>query len=103
MAAKNKVDDNWNWPIYIINRIKTWFQTAKITITDCFRILDHDFDGQISKQDLQNFIINVLKEQEKEITESKLNRVHKLLDFFKRGQVQMIDIEQLLLTPKIDS
>ena len=54
-------------------------------MNDAFRVLDKDFDGTVSKPDLENFILAVLKEEEKEITPSRINRVHKMLDFFKRG------------------
>ena len=55
--------------------------------------MDGDFDGLVSKSDIHQFVVAILKEEDKDINESKLNRVHKLLDFFKRGRVQLIDIE----------
>jgi Ca2+-binding EF-hand superfamily protein len=47
-------------------------------------VLDRDFDGIVSKQDLMGFMKEVLK-CDKDITQSRINRLFKLLDFFKRG------------------
>lgn len=62
---------------------------------DAFRVLDRDFDGIISKHDLMGFVKEVLK-CDKDITQSRINRLFKLLDFFKRGQLQLIDVRRLL-------
>lgn len=58
--------------------------------------MDSDFDGLISKRDLEKFVLEVVKVQDKEVTQSRLSRLFKLLDQFKRGQLQLIDVERLL-------
>ena len=48
-------------------------------------MIDADFDGFVSLDDLRKFLINVL--EIKDIIETKLERLHKLLDYSKTGKV----------------
>jgi Ca2+-binding EF-hand superfamily protein len=48
-------------------------------------VIDADFDGWISIQDLRRFLIDILKMEEKEIQEYKLERLHKIMDSSKTG------------------
>lgn len=54
----------------------------KIGYTDeeAFRIVDSDFDGFISLDDLKRFLIKVFKIHEETIELTKLERLFKLLD-----------------------
>ena len=91
-----KPDDNWDWPNHALARIKKWASTERLSAEDAFRVLDRDFDGSINRKDLEGFLREVLKCTDKEITVSRLNRLFKLLDLFKRGQLQLIDVIRLL-------
>lgn len=61
---------------------------------DAFRIVDVDFDGNISKEDLKSFLLDVLK-LENEVTDPRLDRLFKLLDQYKRGYVQSDDFKRM--------
>lgn len=52
--------------------MKEWFWKEGITVEEAFRVIDHDFDGYIKKNDIEHFIINVLQTPEKEISNSKI-------------------------------
>jgi len=79
----------------MLERIRKWARNERLSADDAFRVLDRDFDGIISKNDLDGFVREVLK-CDKEVTASRINRLFKLIDCFKRGQLQLIDIRRLL-------
>lgn len=87
--------DNWDWEDMLIRRIKSWIQTEGLTIENAFRAFDKDFDGVISKYDLKNSLVTLLKVEEREIPPSRLDRLYKLLDTYKRGGVQLADFKLL--------
>ncbi len=59
--------------------------------------MDQDFDGQINKNDLQNFLLNGLKITPDELTATNLDRLYKLLDFSKKGFIFKSDLSRVLL------
>ncbi len=63
---------------------------------DTFRILDADFDGAVGKTDLLRFINEILEFPIEEVTQSRVSRLFKLLDVYKRGRIQLSDITALL-------
>lgn len=62
---------------------------------DAFRIVDIDFDGNISKEDLRTFLLDVLKLENNEVNDPRIDRLFKLLDQFKRGYVQSDDFKRV--------
>jgi len=42
-------------------RIRNWWKREGISVEDAFRIVDRDFDGEISKEDIRMFLFDVLK------------------------------------------
>ena len=54
--------------------------------------MDQDFDGEVNKTDLTNFLLNELKYYKNELTENKIERLYKLLDTYKRGSIQLSDL-----------
>lgn len=73
---------------------KYYYQIVNLNWEDAFRMVDLDFDGNISKQDLKEFLIKVLK-IENQITEPQLDRLFKLLDHYKRDCVQADDFKRI--------
>lgn len=73
-------EDDWDWELEILFKIRNWRQRQNLTIEDAFRTFDKDFDGEISKGDIKTFILDILKIEEKEVSEAKLNRLFKLMD-----------------------
>jgi len=63
---------------------------------DAFRIIDIDFDGKISKKDLTSFLKDVLKIPSTEITTSRIGRLFKLMDIFKRNSIQLSEFKKLI-------
>ena len=57
-----------------------------ISKEDAFRMVDIDFDGNISKEDIRQFLSRSLK-MEYEQTDPRLDRLFKLLDQYKRGYI----------------
>ena len=53
------------------------FYLLEISIEDGFKIMDSDFDSYIGKQDLKNFLLNVLKMSDDEITSPRIDRLFK--------------------------
>lgn len=38
-------EDDWDWELEILFKIRNWCQRENITIEDAFRTFDKDFDG----------------------------------------------------------
>jgi len=66
-------------------QIKKWVIKEKITIEEAFKCFDHDFDGFVKKDDLRWGIISILRIKEEEILPTKLDRLFRLMDFYKTG------------------
>jgi len=62
---------------------------------DAFRMVDIDFDGNISKQDLRHFLHNTLKINTEELHAVQIDRLFKLLDHFKRGSINLEDFSRI--------
>lgn len=54
-------------------------------------MFDKDFDGKVSKSDLKTALLNNIQVPSYQITETKLDRLFKLLDTFKAGHVSLPD------------
>ncbi|KAM3134464.1 hypothetical protein pb186bvf_013430 [Paramecium bursaria] len=92
----NLTEDDWDWEMEILFKIRNWCQRENITVEDAFRTFDKDFDGQINKIDLRTFIKDILKVEEKEITEAKINRLFKIMDQYKRGRITLMDFRRFV-------
>jgi len=54
-------------------------------VHEAFKCFDKDFDGFISKQDLKESLTDILEINPNQIQSSKLDRLFRLMDFFKSG------------------
>jgi len=88
---KNDFSDSFDWENSVIEKIKAWILKEKITIEEAFKCFDRDFDGFINKEDLKWAIVSILKVKEEEILPTKLDRLFRLMDFYKTGQIQPSD------------
>ena len=93
---KGDVNDNFDWENGIIDKIKMWIFKDRITVEEAFKCFDRDFDGYIKKDDLKWGIINILKVKEEEIMPTRLDRLFRLLDFYKTGSIQLSDFQRLM-------
>ena len=58
---------------------------------EAFKCFDKDFDGFISKKDLRDSLSDILEIDPKTIQDAKMDRLFRLMDFFKTGFVQVSD------------
>ena len=61
---------------------------------DAFRVMDSDFYGFMSKDDLSRFLKEGITLSGEGITSQREDRLFKLLDVFKRGTIQFNDIKR---------
>lgn len=54
---------------------------------EAFKCFDRDFDGMVSKEDLRWGIINILEIKFEEIFPTKLDRLFRLMDFYKTNAI----------------
>jgi Ca2+-binding EF-hand superfamily protein len=87
--------DSWSWENETIERIRVWILSQSLSVENAFRAFDSDFDGVISKDDLKSGLKTVLKLQEKDCRSSKVDRLYKLMDTFKRNSIQLSDFKLL--------
>ena len=77
-------------------RIKTWCRASKINSLEAFRSFDQDFDGLISKDDMAKSLQKYLLMKPEEIVDTRLDRLFRLLSFYKTEMIQPSDFERLL-------
>lgn len=85
--TKGPFKDNFDWENGVIEQIKQWINKERITIDEAFKSFDKDFDGFINKADLKWGLINILSIKEEEILATKLDRLFRLVDFYKTGNI----------------
>jgi Ca2+-binding EF-hand superfamily protein len=86
-TKKQGCEDNFDWENGIIEKIKEWINREKITVEEGFKCFDKDFDGYISKDDLKWGIISILEVKEEQILPTKLDRLMRLMDFYKTNKI----------------
>ena len=59
-------------------------------------MIDMDFDGFISQADLRKFLNEILKIPADDLTSTRLDRLIKLMDHYKRGVIQVNDFKRVL-------
>jgi len=67
----------------MVQKIKEWIRRKDLTVEDAFKCFDADFDGYVSKADLKHALVSLLEIDEGEIFQTKLDRLYRLMDFFK--------------------
>jgi len=82
---KSAIEDNFDWEQETIEKIKKWIQVQQLTVQEAFKCFDKDFDGFISKQDLKESLTDILEINPNQIQPTKLDRLFRLMDFFKSG------------------
>ncbi|CAG9333497.1 unnamed protein product [Blepharisma stoltei] len=87
--------DSWGWENETLTKIRQWIYKENLTVEEAFRAFDKDFDGVINKKDLEKALVDVLKLEERECYSSKVDRLYKLLDTYKRNSIQLSDFKLL--------
>lgn len=93
---KGDFSDNFDWENGIIEKIRMWILTERITVDEAFKCFDRDFDGYVKKDDLKWGLINIMKIKDEDIFETKIDRLFRLMDFYKTGQIQPSDFQRLM-------
>lgn len=88
--------DNFDWQEATIKQIKQWVYAAKISPTEAFRAFDKDFDGLISKKDMKASLKEFIAIKPEDITDMKLDRLFKLMSFFKTEMIQQSDFVRII-------
>jgi len=65
-------------------------------VEEAFKSFDRDFDGSINKEDLRWSLQNILSIKSENILPTKLDRLFKLMDFYKTNSIQVSDFQRLL-------
>jgi hypothetical protein len=91
------IEDSFDWETGIINQIKQWVKKQGLTVEEAFKCFDKDFDGFISKGDLKDSLIEIIEVDPSTIHATKLDRLFRLMDFFKTGMVQVSDFQRLMV------
>ena len=94
---KEGIEDSFDWETGIINQIKQWVKKQGLTVEEAFKCFDKDFDGFISKSDLKDSLIEIIEVDPSTIHTTKLDRLFRLMDFFKTGMVQVSDFQRLMV------
>jgi Ca2+-binding EF-hand superfamily protein len=95
-ASKGGVEDNFNWEQGIIQKIQKWIKDERITAEEAFKCMDKDFDGIINKEDLKQSLLSIFNVKADKIIPTKLDRLFRLMDFYKVGGVQLQDIQRMV-------
>ena len=82
---RNNIKDSFDWEDSVIEKIKEWITKEKITVEEAFKCFDRDFDGLINKNDLRFSLVSILKLKDEDILPTKLDRLFRLIDFYKTG------------------
>jgi len=89
------IADSFNWEQQQLKSILGWIQEKNFSLSQAFKVIDHDFDRSISVEDLRKFLVEKLKVDLSEIQNFKLERLHKIMDTSKTGKIFLSDFEQL--------
>jgi Ca2+-binding EF-hand superfamily protein len=93
---EEKGEDNFGWQVDVIKSIQKWFFSNNISSEDAFRIVDTDFDQNISQNDMRHFLETVLFIPNEEITSIRLDRLFKLIDQYKKNKITFEDFRRIL-------
>jgi Ca2+-binding EF-hand superfamily protein len=93
---KKTIEDNFDWESGVIDKLKQWIVSQNLTVEEAFKCFDKDFDGFVSKADLRASLLDILEIDAASVLPTKLDRLFRLMDFFKSGQVQVSDFQRLI-------
>jgi Ca2+-binding EF-hand superfamily protein len=91
-----KVEDSFAWQEEIIQKIKDFVTASKMNSDEAFKSFDHDFDGLISMDDMKTSLTKLIKIRAEELNEPRMDRLFKLLSFYKTETIQPSDFARLI-------
>lgn len=75
------------WQENVCSGIRDFVKRSKLTALEAFRSFDQDFDGLISKEDMAISLQKFLKVRPEEILNSRMDRLFRILSFYKTEQI----------------
>ena len=78
--------EKFDWVEDCFQKIKGWYKSSSLTIPKSFKLVDSDGDSYISEADLQAFLLDKIKYQQRELSHVRLQKLLKVMDSFKRGK-----------------
>ena len=87
--------DDFNWQEQTIERIKKWARQNNLNATESFKSFDKDLNGQIDKAAMKKGLEDNLGMPASEITATRLDRLFKLMSFYKTETIQQSDFDRL--------
>ena len=103
-SAKNDnfVEDTFEWQNDIIEKIKIWFKSEgiwqrdlELDYQDAFKSFDINFDGKVCKNDMKKALVSFVKIPQEEITDIRMDRLFKIMSFYKTETLQPSDFDRL--------
>lgn len=90
------VEERFDWVDECLERLKSWFSKSNLLPPDAFKVVDRDFDSYIGSKDLSTFLVENLRYQPNEINHSRIQKLLKLMDTYKKGKVDMVDFIKIV-------
>ena len=91
------VEDGFQWQQDVMKAMKRFAKTQQLSALDAFRYFDQDFDGLISKSDMKISLTKYLEIPAHKIDDHRLDRLFRLLSFYKSDTLQPSDFDRLLV------
>lgn len=53
---RKKIPDSFDWEQNLIKKLLDWIVDHRLSLSEAFKLIDSDFDGTLSPQDLNGFL-----------------------------------------------
>lgn len=87
-------EDSFDWEQGIIKSVLDWILDKRLSLSEAFKLIDFNFDGVISIQDLQSFLRESLQ-VEVDKYRIKVEGLYRVMDVGKAGRIYLTDFENL--------
>lgn len=87
-----QTEDSFDWEQNIIKAVLDWILDKRLSLSEAFKLMDVNFDGVITLQDLQQFLVETLQV---EVNRIKTERLFRVMDVGKTGRIYLTDFENL--------
>ena len=81
--SEELAENGFKWQEDVIKGIKDYVKNQNLQINDAFKYFDFDFDGVINKKDMKISLEKYLGISPSRITDIRLERLFKVLSFYK--------------------
>ncbi len=79
-----KLEEHFDWEQTLIRRILDWILDKRLSLQEAFKLMDSDFDGVLTLNDLTKFLKDTFAIDHLE-NRLKLERLFRILDLGKTG------------------